>query len=86
MVHCPSLMLPAISDRLGSPSPPGICGNMPAPMLGMMGIPFSSNCSPGARSLMMSAGGWPYFCMSNISSINLQGRAIVDVRSDEFSG
>ena len=28
-------------------------------MTGIMGMPFSSNFRPGARSLMMSAGGCP---------------------------
>ena len=73
MQHCPSAIFPAISAMLGSPSPPGIIsGIMPAPIFGIIGMPFSSNFSPGARSLMISAGGWPYCCRSNMSSINLR--------------
>jgi hypothetical protein len=63
----------------GSPSPPAIMpappsGIIPEPIFGIIGMPFSSNFNPGARSLMMSAGGCPYSCMSYINSISLEIR------------
>ncbi len=41
------------------------------PIFGIIGMPFSSNFKPGAKSLIISAGGWPYCCISYINSINL---------------
>lgn len=59
--HCPSAIFPDKFDKSGSPSPPAIIpsGNIPAPIFGIIGIPFSSNLSPGAKSLIISAGGCP---------------------------
>jgi hypothetical protein len=71
MLHWPFAMALVASPRLGSCDPPGISGIIPAPIFGMIGIPFSSNFKPGARSRIISAGGWPNCWMSNMSSINL---------------
>lgn len=43
------------------PSIPGICiAGKPDPILGMRGIPSGENCKPGASSLIIADGGWPY--------------------------
>mmetsp|Transcript_40602 Transcript_40602/g.59349 ORF Transcript_40602/g.59349 Transcript_40602/m.59349 type:complete len:117 (+) Transcript_40602:92-442(+) len=43
----------------------GIPGNGPS----ILGIPSSSNSKSGANSFIISAGGWPYSCISCINSI-----------------
>ena len=50
------------NDVLGIPGPP---------IFGITGMPSSSNFNPGARSFIISAGGWPYCCISNSKSVNL---------------
>ena len=50
------------NDVLGIPGPP---------IFGIIGMPSSSNFNPGARSFIISAGGWPYCCISNSKSVNL---------------